>query len=159
MIGSLSDALIMIIVAILLLGGEKNLSGTMRNLGRTLSELRKRQNDFKNELMRELSDTGEVTQDIKGSLSFDSEIRPMVKSVSKVNYQPVDPKIQQLENEIRRLQAELERLKKGDGKKTNELPKSQERPLLEHLNELIYRARRALISLVVAFVIFFFFLE
>ncbi|AWS00500.1 twin-arginine translocase TatA/TatE family subunit [Metallosphaera hakonensis] len=116
MIGSLSDALIMIIVAILLLGGEKNLSGTMRNLGRTLSELRKRQNDFKNELMRELSDTGEVTQDIKGSLSFDSEIRPMVKSVSKVNYQPVDPKIQQLENEIRRLQAELERLKKGDGK-------------------------------------------
>ena len=41
--------------------------------------------------------------------------------------------------------------------RTNELPKSQERPLLEHLNELIVRARRALISLVIAFVIFFFF--
>ncbi|QKR00575.1 twin-arginine translocase subunit TatC [Metallosphaera tengchongensis] len=41
--------------------------------------------------------------------------------------------------------------------KTSELQKSGERPLLEHLNELIYRARRALISLVSAFVIFFFF--
>ncbi|AEB95374.1 MULTISPECIES: twin-arginine translocase subunit TatC [Metallosphaera] len=41
--------------------------------------------------------------------------------------------------------------------RTNEIGKTAERPLLDHLNELIARARRALISLVVAFVIFFFF--
>ncbi|BCS92960.1 twin-arginine translocase TatA/TatE family subunit [Metallosphaera javensis (ex Sakai et al. 2022)] len=115
MIGSLSDLLIMVIVAILLLGGEKDLSGTVKNLGRTLSELRKRQNDFKNELMRELSESGDITQEAKRSLSFNTDV-PAVRPVSRVTQAPEDPRIRQLEDQIRKLQAELERLKKGDGK-------------------------------------------
>jgi sec-independent protein translocase protein TatC len=41
--------------------------------------------------------------------------------------------------------------------RTREVPQQEERPLLEHLNELVYRARRALFSLLVTFLLFFFF--
>ncbi|ABP94969.1 MULTISPECIES: twin-arginine translocase TatA/TatE family subunit [Metallosphaera] len=118
MIGSISDLLIMVVVAILLLGGEKDLSGTVKNLGRTLSELRKRQNDFKNELMRELSESGDITQEAKRSLSFNSDVTPAVRPLPRATQStvPDDPRIRQLEEQIKRLQAELERLKKGDGK-------------------------------------------
>ncbi|QKR00574.1 twin-arginine translocase TatA/TatE family subunit [Metallosphaera tengchongensis] len=116
MIGSLSDALIMVIVAILLLGGEKNLSGTVRNLGKTLSELRKRQDEFKRELMKELSETGDITQEVRNDLSFNSNSGPMVRPLYNLPKTSEEEKIKQLEEQIRRMQAELERLKKGDGK-------------------------------------------
>ncbi|MEL9970279.1 MAG: twin-arginine translocase TatA/TatE family subunit [Metallosphaera sp.] len=116
MIGSLSDALIMVIVAILLLGGEKNLSGTVRNLGRTLSELRKKQNEFKNEIMRELSEGGDITQETRSALSFDSEVPEVRPAIRPRPTQTEDPRIKQLEDQIKKLQAEVERLKKGDGK-------------------------------------------
>lgn len=109
MIGNISDTAIIILVAILLLAGQKDVAGTVRNLGKTLEEIRRRQNEFKNEIMRELSETGEVTNSIKKDLSDEPIIRPY--------YQPTqDYKIKQLEEEIKRLQSELERLKSSDRK-------------------------------------------
>jgi len=118
MFGSLSDTLIVLIVAILLLGGEKNLAGTLKNLGKTLGELKRRQDEFKRELTRELSGLGEVTEETKTTLASTSSqvtpaVRPMVRRQTEVSSQD---KVREIEEQIKRLQAELERLKLGDGK-------------------------------------------
>jgi hypothetical protein len=118
MFGSLSDTLIVLIVAILLLGGEKNLAGTLKNLGKTLGELKRRQDEFKRELTRELSGLGEVTEETKTTLASTSSqvtpaVRPMARRQTEVSSQD---KVREIEEQIKRLQAELERLKLGDGK-------------------------------------------
>ena len=109
MLGNISDTAIIILVAILLLAGQKDIAGTIRNLGKTFEEIKRRQEEFRQELTRELSEAGEITGSIKKDLSDEPIIRPYYQ-------QSQDYKIKQLEDEIRRLQSELERLKKGDGK-------------------------------------------
>ncbi|MEM3854092.1 MAG: hypothetical protein QXG99_00935, partial [Conexivisphaerales archaeon] len=55
MLGSLSDTLIIIVVAILLLGGEKDISGTVKNIGKYWNQIRSSENNFKREITRELN--------------------------------------------------------------------------------------------------------
>ncbi|BDC17282.1 twin-arginine translocase TatA/TatE family subunit [Acidianus sp. HS-5] len=109
MLGNISDAAIIILVAILLLAGQKDVGGTIRNLGKTLEEMKKKQEDFRQEFMRELNETGEVSNSIKKDLSDAPIIKPY-------HQQTNDHKIEQLEDEIKRLQSELERLKNSDRK-------------------------------------------
>ncbi|WP_162569067.1 Sec-independent protein translocase subunit TatA/TatB [Acidianus sulfidivorans] len=110
MIGNISDIIVVLIVGVLLLGGEKNVPQVMRNLGKAYEEFRKRQSEFTSELSRELKSIDEIRNDGNQEL---------VKPISYRNYYQNtynNNKINELENEIKRLQAELERLKK-DGNK------------------------------------------
>jgi len=42
------------------LSGQKDVADTVRNLGKTIEEFKKRQNEFKSELLRELNETNEI---------------------------------------------------------------------------------------------------
>lgn len=100
MLGSLSDTLIIIVVAILLLGGEKDISGTVRNIGKYWNELRRSENDFKKEITKELDQ-----MDLGIDMNTDS--RPY--------RQTSDTRVRELERQVRELQEELERMKKQNG--------------------------------------------
>ncbi len=113
MLSNISDMIIIIIVGILLLGGEKDISGTVRNLGRTFQEFKKRQEEFRNELTREINEVGDIPRQAGQNLITDVSSTYNKKYNSNSYSQD---KINQLEEEIKRMQAELERLKK-DGSK------------------------------------------
>ncbi|MGC8661204.1 MAG: Sec-independent protein translocase subunit TatA/TatB [Nitrososphaeria archaeon] len=100
MLGSLSDTLIIIVVAILLLGGEKDISGTVRNIGKYWNELRRSESDFKNEITKELDQV---------DLGID------MNSTSRPYRQTSDARVMELERQVRELQEELERMKKQNG--------------------------------------------
>ncbi len=104
MLGSLSDTLIIIIVAVLLLAGEKDLSGTIRNIGKYWNQLRRSESDFKNEITRELN-----------GMDLDINMDDTVSS-SKPFRQANDTRVRELERQVRELQEELERMKKENGK-------------------------------------------
>lgn len=111
MLSNISDMMIIIIVGILLLGGEKDISGTVRNLGRTFQEFKKRQEEFRNELTREINNIGDIPKQAGQDLISD------VSSSYNRKYNSYNQeKINQLEEEIRKMQAELERLKKNGSK-------------------------------------------
>ncbi|MCL4344410.1 MAG: translocase [Nitrososphaerota archaeon] len=95
MLGSLSDTLIIIVVAILLLGGEKDISGTVKNIGKYWNQIRNSENDFRKEITRELSD--------------------MDMNMNDPPRQASDIRVRQLERQVRELQDELERMKKKNG--------------------------------------------
>ncbi len=88
MLGNLDDMVIVIIVGILLLGGMKNPHKAARDIGKTINEMKNVQRQFSEELKRELDDT---TQE---------------------NDQPSS--VKELEDKIKELQRELERLKDGN---------------------------------------------
>lgn len=102
MLGNLSDTLIIIIVAVLLLAGEKDLSGTMKNIGKYWNQLRRSESDFRNEITRELN-------------GIDMDLDSAVSS-SKPFMQASDARVRELERQVRELQEELERMKKENGK-------------------------------------------
>ncbi|WP_338600753.1 hypothetical protein V6M85_12590 [Sulfolobus tengchongensis] len=99
MINNLSDFLVVVVVFILLMAGDKNAGKTARSIGKFLGEMKKRQEEFRSELMRELNSVDE-----NPTTTF-----KYVKSVS-------EDRVKELEAKIRQLQEELERLKTSDGK-------------------------------------------
>ncbi|MBP1358311.1 MAG: translocase [Sulfolobus sp.] len=117
MIGSLSDFLILVIVAILLLGGsnEADIKNTIKNFSRVLTEFKQRRAELETELRREL---GQVTGPLNEvSLSINSEIHR--QPYSTVNYYDgKDDRIRELEERIKLLEQELQRMrgsKDGNG--------------------------------------------
>jgi len=100
LLGSLSDTLIIIVVAILLLGGEKDISGTVRNIGKYWNELRRSESDFKNEITKELDQ-------MDPGIDMNANSRPY--------RQTSDARVMELERQVRELQEELERMKKQNG--------------------------------------------
>ncbi|AKA73778.1 twin-arginine translocase TatA/TatE family subunit [Saccharolobus solfataricus] len=104
MINNLSDFLVVVVVFILLMAGDKNAGNTAKSIGRFLGELRKRQNEFKTELMRELNSVDNTNSVPPSSSNF--------KYVKVTN----QDRVRELEAQIKRLQEELERLKASDGK-------------------------------------------
>ncbi|EZQ02063.1 MULTISPECIES: twin-arginine translocase TatA/TatE family subunit [Acidianus] len=126
MLGNLSDIFILVVVALLLMGGQKDISGTVRNIGKTLNEFKRRQAEFRNELERELSPVDEMAKDMRKDIySISSETKRdlsdtpsypsyprLVRPASSINN---EARIKELERQISDLQKELERLK-NDGK-------------------------------------------
>ncbi|WP_187152705.1 Sec-independent protein translocase subunit TatA/TatB [Acidianus manzaensis] len=110
MIGNISDIIIVLIVGVLLIGGEKNAPQVMRNLGKAYEEFRRRQSEFTAELNKELKSIDDIRNEGNQELIKQISYTPQQQSYSYNN------KISQLEEEIKRLQSELERLKK-DGNK------------------------------------------
>ncbi|AAK40804.1 Hypothetical protein SSO0483 [Saccharolobus solfataricus P2] len=104
MISNLSDFLVVVVVFILLMAGDKNAGNTTKSIGRFLGEIRKRQNEFKNELMRELNSVEATNNTPFTGSNF--------KYVKVTNQE----RVKELEAQIKRLQEELERLKASDGK-------------------------------------------
>lgn len=100
MLGSLSDTLIIIFIAILMLGGEKDLSGTARKLGKMWGDLRRSESDFRREITRELN-----VDDL--GIDFTDSRKP---------YSPNDARVRELERQVRELQEEMKRMKKQNGK-------------------------------------------
>jgi sec-independent protein translocase protein TatA len=120
MIGSLTDTLILIAVAILLLGGERDISGQLRELGKFLGNLRRSEQEFRRELMRELNVEelrgigGEVARGVAGDVG--AEVRAWPARARPYAGQPTapdDPRVRELEEEVRRLREELEALRSG----------------------------------------------
>ena len=111
MMGNISDTLILVIIAILLLAGEKDVVSTARNIGKTIEEFRRRQNEFKNELLRELDETTDVHRSIVKDMTYDDNYE-YVRSPPQTS----NEKIKELEEQINKLKSEVERLKKGNGK-------------------------------------------
>ncbi len=108
MIGSLTDTLILIVAAILLLGGEKDLSGAIRNIGRYWQQMKRAETDFRKELNRELSEV-------------DMNIEEPPKQYSRPSYAAQrtadEARIRELEMQVKELQEELERLRRENGAK------------------------------------------
>ena len=106
MLGNLTDTLILVFVAILLLGGEKDLSGTFRKIGKWWGELKRSEEEFRKEINRELSgiDMSYSFTDDSPSGSFGS----YASSESEI-------KIRELERQVRELQEEIRRLKRENG--------------------------------------------
>ncbi len=122
MLGSLTDALIVIVVAILLLGGERDVSGHVKEIGKLIGSIRKSERDFRNEITRELNLeelTGignEVTRGVAGDVEEMgrgaggvSRARPYPRGSSVQPQQ--DARVRELEEEVRRLRMELEELR------------------------------------------------
>ncbi|MGC8695256.1 MAG: hypothetical protein ACP5UD_02460 [Conexivisphaera sp.] len=125
MLGSLTDALIVIVVAILLLGGERDVSGHVKEIGKLIGNIRKSERDFRNEITRELNLeelTGigdEVTRGVAGDVEGMgrgaggtggvSRARPYPRGSSVQPQQ--DARVRELEEEVRRLRMELEELR------------------------------------------------
>jgi sec-independent protein translocase protein TatA len=101
MLGSISDTLIIIFIAILMLGGEKDLSGTARKLGKMWGDLRRSESDFRNEITRELN-----VDDL--GIDFNDN--------NKKPYSTNDARVRELERQVRELQEQMERMKKENGK-------------------------------------------
>ncbi|MBW9141544.1 MAG: translocase [Candidatus Aramenus sp.] len=124
MLDNISDFLIVLIVGILLLSGQKDISGTVKNIGKTLNQLKRTQEQFRQELAREINGLGDVVEETKKSVVTD--VTPTYRRVNKISPQPVttlpsngnkqEDKIKQIEDEIKRLQMELERLKQNGNK-------------------------------------------
>jgi Sec-independent protein translocase protein TatA len=100
MLGSLSDTLIIIFISILMLGCEKDLSGTARKIGKMWGDLRRSERDFRREITRELN-----VDDL--GIDFSDNRKP---------YNPNDARVRELERQVRELQEEMERMKRQNGK-------------------------------------------
>lgn len=100
MIGNLGDFLVVVVVFILLMAGDKNAAKNAKSIGKFLGELRSRQNEFKNELMRELNSIDEDEKVVQSKY---------VRDLSQ-------DRVKELEMKIRQLQEELQRLKSSGGK-------------------------------------------
>ncbi|MCI2415355.1 MAG: translocase [Candidatus Aramenus sp.] len=124
MIDNISDFLIILVVGILLLSGQKDISGTVKNIGKTLNQLKRTQEQFRQELAREINGLGDVVEETKKSVVTD--VTPTYRRINKISPQPIttlpsngnkqEDKIKQIEDEIKRLQMELERLKQNGNK-------------------------------------------
>lgn len=111
MVGDFFQTLILIMIAILLLAGEKDVASVARNIGKAIEELKRRQSEIKNELMRELNEVDEVNRSVVREMTYDDSykyVRPSSQASSE--------RIKELEEQINKLKLEIERLKKGDGK-------------------------------------------
>ncbi|MEM4884019.1 MAG: hypothetical protein QXO77_00660 [Saccharolobus sp.] len=100
MIGNLGDFLVVVVVFILLMAGDKNAAKNAKSIGKFLGELRRRQNEFKNELMRELNSIDEDEKVVQYKY---------VRDLSQ-------DRVKELEMKIKQLQEELQRLKNSGGK-------------------------------------------
>ena len=100
MIGNLGDFLVVVVVFILLMAGDKNAAKNAKSIGKFLGELRRRQNEFKNELMRELNSIDEDEKVVQSKY---------VRDLSQ-------DRVKELEMKIKQLQEELQRLKNSGGK-------------------------------------------
>ncbi len=124
MLSNISDFIIVLVVGILLLSGQKDVGGTVKNIGKALTQLKKTQEEFRQELARELNGLGDVAEETRKSVVTD--VTSTYNRVSKISPQPLrgvsntsdskEDKIRQLEDEIKRLQLELERLKQNGSK-------------------------------------------
>jgi len=120
MIGSLTDVLIVVVVAILLLGGERDVSGQVKELGKFVGNLRKSEQEFRKEITRELNMeelTGigdEVARGVAGDVGAEARAGPArARPYARQPTAPDDPHVRELEEEVRRLREEIEELKSG----------------------------------------------
>ncbi|MCI4455195.1 MAG: twin-arginine translocase TatA/TatE family subunit [Sulfolobus sp.] len=122
MISNLEDTLIVLLVALLLFGGDKKAVESVKNLGKMWGEFKRRQEELKRELMRELNEASEPIRQVGSEVSkgvSEAGQTYYVRPYSNFTPSNSEDKIRKLEEEIRRLQAELERLKaveRKDGK-------------------------------------------
>ncbi|BDB97529.1 hypothetical protein [Saccharolobus caldissimus] len=100
MISNVGDFLVVLVVFILLLAGDKNAGKTAKSIGKFLSQLRKSQEEFKNELIREINNI----DDNVNNTNF-----RYIRNVSQ-------DRVRELELRIKELQEELQRLKNNGGK-------------------------------------------
>lgn len=100
MISNVGDFLVVLVVFILLLAGDKNAGKTAKSIGKFLSQLRKSQEEFKNELIREINSI----DDNVNNTNF-----KYIRNVSQ-------DRVRELEMKIKELQEELQRLKNNGGK-------------------------------------------
>lgn len=103
MITSPSDFLILIIVAILLMGGDKNIEKDIKNFLKVINEFQIRRAELVNELRREL---GDVTMELQQPMV--QVTRVMHDSVSILQY---NDRVKELEERIRILEQEIEKLR------------------------------------------------
>jgi sec-independent protein translocase protein TatA len=101
MISNVGDFLVVLVVFILLLAGDKNAGKTAKSIGKFLSQLRKSQEEFKNELIREINN---IDDNYVNNTNF-----KYIRNVSQ-------DKVRELEMRIKELQEELQRLKNNGGK-------------------------------------------
>ncbi|MFP3130872.1 MAG: translocase [Nitrososphaeria archaeon] len=106
MLGSLTDTLILVFIAILLLGGQGDLSSTFRKVGKWWGELKRSEEEFRNELTKELGDI-----DVNYYFTENNNFNKSFKGYT--NNQ--DIRVQELERQVRELQEEVRRLKKENG--------------------------------------------
>ncbi|MGC8664774.1 MAG: twin-arginine translocase TatA/TatE family subunit [Nitrososphaeria archaeon] len=106
MLGSLTDTLILVFIAILLLGGEGDLSGTFRKVGKWWGELKRSEEEFRKEITKELGDI-----DVNYSFTDNSNSGRSFKGYTSNQ----DIRVQELERQVRELQEEVKRLKKENG--------------------------------------------
>ncbi len=112
MISNLTDALVVLVVFILLMGGERDISGHIKEIGKFVGNIRKAESNFRRELARELNleelGAGELAG-VRGDMSrafADGADPPRAPRAS-----PQDARVRELEEEVRRLRAELEELR------------------------------------------------
>ncbi|AOL15911.1 hypothetical protein BFU36_03315 [Sulfolobus sp. A20] len=106
MLNNVNDFLVVLVVFVLLMAGQKDVGNTAKSIGRFIGELKKRQEEFRTELMRELN---------SASLE-DEKVNIPTKYVKSVNNTNNDEKVKEIEMKIRQLQEELKRLKNDGGK-------------------------------------------
>lgn len=100
MIGSLANTLLLIAVAILLIGGQGDISVAVRKIGRYWQQLRMAGASFREELAKELE-----------------EDRPDSAGQNTGVQLYYEKRISELEAQLRELQEEIERLRRENGAK------------------------------------------
>jgi len=69
MISNLEDTLVILLVALLLFGGDKKAVESVKNLGKMWGEFRRRQEELKRELIRELNEASEPMRQVGSEVS------------------------------------------------------------------------------------------
>ncbi|MGC8970377.1 MAG: twin-arginine translocase TatA/TatE family subunit [Conexivisphaera sp.] len=118
MLGSLTDALVVVVVAILLLSGERDLSGHLREIGKFVGNLRRSEQELRRELSRELN-LGELA-----GIGRDAAAVGLEEPPARRPPQPRrdDERVRELEEEVRRLRAEIEELRRRAGGGEDHVP-------------------------------------
>ncbi|MFP3201416.1 MAG: hypothetical protein RXR43_04025 [Sulfolobus sp.] len=114
MISSIDDFLVILLVGLLLFAGDKTSASNIKSIMNAFNEFKKRRDEFINELKRELnevtSSNNEIIRDV--SSTFNQGLNEAKNTlVSSVN------EIKLLEERIRELEDEIERLKRQNGNK------------------------------------------
>jgi len=114
MISSIDDFLVILLVGLLLFAGDKTSANNIKSIMNAFNEFKKRRDEFINELKRELnevtSSNTEIIRDV--SSTFNQGLNEAKNTlVSSAN------EIKLLEERIRELEDEIERLKRQNGNK------------------------------------------
>ncbi|MGC9192190.1 MAG: twin-arginine translocase TatA/TatE family subunit [Conexivisphaera sp.] len=123
MLGSLTDALVVVVVAILLLSGERDLSGHLREIGKFVGNLRRSEQELRRELSRELN-LGELNLGELAGIGRDAAAVGLEEPPARRPPQPRrdDERVRELEEEVRRLRAEIEELRRRAGGGEDHVP-------------------------------------